>query len=143
MNEQLFWLGFLAAIVTVLCLLLLVRIQRLEGEPRPSLRDYYIAHAPAEPQPWFSPVLPPKEAPLLRFTDMYPDCTDEERGAINHFDSDYMDFNDVTEVRVRYYLYQKSEQQKRARAYACMAQRERLVQWPAAWADAVLNARSA
>jgi hypothetical protein len=23
-----------------------------------TLRDYFIAHAPAEPQPWFDPVLP-------------------------------------------------------------------------------------
>jgi hypothetical protein len=25
-----------------------------------TLRDYFIAHAPAEPQPWFAPVMPPK-----------------------------------------------------------------------------------
>lgn len=34
------------------------------GHPGMTLRDYFIAHAPADPQPWFSPVLP--EAPKGR-----------------------------------------------------------------------------
>jgi hypothetical protein len=107
-----------------------------------TLRDYFIAHAPSEPQPWFAPVLPPAETPLPRFVDMYTDVTDEERGALNHFDADYMSVEDVEEERVRNYLFQKEEQHKRSRAYNAMAERERWVQWPAAWADAMLKAKA-
>lgn len=108
-----------------------------------SVRDYFIAHAPAEPQPWFTPVLPPKESPLPAFGEMYPDRTDAERSALNRFDSDYMRVEDVKEERVRNYLIQSQEQAERQRAYNAMAHREHYVQWPAAWADAMLKARAA
>lgn len=107
-----------------------------------SVRDYFIAHAPAEPQPWFEPVLPPKESSLPQFGEMYPDRTDAERSALNAFDSDYMRVEDVKEERVRNYLLQREEQVNRLRAYNAMAHRERYVQWPAAWADAILKART-
>jgi len=42
-----------------------------------SLRDYFIAHAPAEPQPWFMPVMPP--APDLEiFADEYSNWLTEQ-----------------------------------------------------------------
>lgn len=107
-----------------------------------TLRDYFIAHAPVEPQPWFSPVLPTKEVPLPRFTEMYTDVTDEERGAFNRYDPEYVRVEDVEQERVRNYLFQKEEQRKRDCAYSAMAERERLVQWPAAWADEMLKARA-
>lgn len=141
MSELNFWLALLAGQFAILSILLLVRVQRLEGEPRITHRDYFIAHAPAEPQPWFDPVLPPAETPLPRFVDMHSAVTDEERSALNHFDSDYMSPADVKEERVRDYLIQKEEQQKRWRARNALAARERYVQWPAAWADAILKAR--
>ncbi|MGV3727762.1 hypothetical protein [Hydrogenophaga sp.] len=105
------------------------------------LRDYFIAHAPAEPQQWFTPVLPPKEPPLPTFGELYPDCTDAEHSALNRFHPDYMRVEDVEEERVRNYLLQRQEQTERQRAYNAMAHREHYVQWPAAWADAMLKAR--
>jgi hypothetical protein len=108
-----------------------------------SLRDYFIAHAPVEPQRWFRPVLPTPETPLPTFATMYPDETDEEFRALKHFDSDFMDPKDVKEERVRNYLFQKNEQRKRQSEYRQMAERELYVQWPAAWADAMLKAREA
>lgn len=106
-----------------------------------TLRDYFIAHAPSEPQPWFSPVLPKREAPLPIFVQMFPDYTEAEFTAIQHFNSDWMRVDDVREERVRNYLFQREEQHKRNREYAAMAERERYIQWPAAWADAMLEAR--
>lgn len=39
------WLIALCVLLAVLAFLLLVRVQRLEGEPRPTLRDYFAAKA--------------------------------------------------------------------------------------------------
>lgn len=106
-----------------------------------TLRDYFIAHAPSEPQQWFSPVLPEREVPLPTFAQMYPDHTQDELKAYKCFNSDWMKIDDVSEERVRNYLFQREEQHKRSREYAAMAERERYIQWPAAWADAMLEAR--
>ncbi len=108
-----------------------------------TLRDYFIAHAPAEPQPWFSPAMPQAEAPLPHFHQMYPDCTEKEKAALNHYDADYMSAEDVLEERVRDYLIQKRHEAQRWRERGAIAERERFVQWPAAWADAMLKARKA
>lgn len=61
-----------------------------------SLRDYFIAHAPAEPQPWFEPVM----------TTLRPPNPGNMQ---NRWDYEY--------------------------------DKQRYIQWPAAWADAMLEAR--
>ncbi|WP_395055224.1 hypothetical protein [Polaromonas sp.] len=45
MNDLNPQLALLCAFLALLCLLMLVRMQRLEGEPRPNLRDYFAAYA--------------------------------------------------------------------------------------------------
>ena len=107
-----------------------------------TLRDYFIAHAPAEPQPWFEPELPPKPEPTPVFTKLYPDHTNAEIKELRDFDADFMEPEDVTETRVRDYLVQKESERKRYLQYSRMAERERYIQWPAAWADAMLAQRS-
>lgn len=62
------------------------------------LRDYLMAHAPVEPQPWFLPV-------MRRARPLEADA--EALGA-----------------------------------YFAEVRKQLLVQWPAAWADAVMNAAS-
>lgn len=106
-----------------------------------TLRDFFIAHAPTEPQPWFSPVMPQPEAPLPTFAEMYRDHTPEELRALSNFSDEWMQVEDVKQERVRNYLFQQQEQHKRGRQRAATAERERYIQWPAAWADAMLAAR--
>ena len=68
-----------------------------------SLRDYFIAHAPAEPQCWFVPEMPPR-----------PEAITEDGRCVNAKSIDDYD-----------------------REY----NKQRFVQWPAAWADAMIEAR--
>jgi hypothetical protein len=70
---------------------------------RMSLRDYFIAHAPAEPQYWFVPEMPPQ-----------PDWIMEEGRCTNRqaLDDHEREYN-----------------------------KQRFVQWPAAWADEQIEAR--
>jgi len=72
-----------------------------------SLRDYFIAHAPAEPQPWFEPVMETK-----RPEPIFPD--NRKYDAIN------------TDEIV---------------AWDRERQKQRYIQWPAAWADEQIKAR--
>ena len=101
-----------------------------------SLRDYLAAHAPDKPAPWFEPQLPERpsypspEAHLSpeqlkkwkdEWADHSPDKCDEE---MLEFDRQYQ----TAHERIREW-----DNSYRARA--------RYVQWPYAWADAMLKER--
>ena len=75
-------------------------------EPGITVRQWFMAHAPAEPQPWFEPKMPPRPSP--------PESQrDRNRAGI---------------------ALQEWGAEKR---------KQRLVQWPAAWADEQLKAMKA
>jgi hypothetical protein len=92
-----------------------------------TLRDYFIAHAPAEPQEWFKPVL--SEKPIIgqlfvsddgeRFYKSYRHAEENEGDC----------FRDVN--RASFDAWCKEEI------------KQKYVQWPAAWADEMLKAREA
>lgn len=91
-----------------------------------SLRDYFIAHAPAEPQPWFEPVMPTRRpAPKLVDNDdpgrVFKSWQDAERivGVDGYHDANL----DIA---------QEWDMERR---------KQRYIQWPAAWADEMLKAR--
>lgn len=95
------------------------------GCPGLSIRDYFIAHAPAEPQQWFRPTMPPCPVPHLVGHDgrTYATTLDAERacGEDGFEDRNYEAIND----------WQRE------------CAKQRYVQWPAAWADAMLKVRRA
>jgi hypothetical protein len=72
-----------------------------------SLRDYFAAHAPPEPQPWFSAVLPHEPEPIWN---------DHER------DEAPINFQAISDWRNQ-------------------REKERLLQWPFAWADEMMRQR--
>jgi len=93
-----------------------------------SLRDYFIAHAPAEPQPWFMPSMPP--APDLSiWIGNSGKKYDGERAA--------MSSEEGVQGRVRPANKDAYESWRNEQA------KQRYVQWPAAWADEMLKAREA
>ena len=97
-----------------------------EGKTGMSLRDYFIAHAPAEPQPWFMPVMPP--APDLSvWVGESGRKYDGERAAMG---SEEGLCGKVRPVNADAYYAWRNEQAK-----------QRYVQWPAAWADEMLKQR--
>lgn len=88
-----------------------------------TLRDYFIAHAPAEPQPWFMPAMPP--APNMTiWIGSSGKIYDSEISAINSKEMT------IRPVAGDEYDAWRNEQVK-----------QRYIQWPAAWADAMLKAR--
>lgn len=91
-----------------------------------TLRDYFMAHAPAEPQPWFEPMLPPKPS-LAPFVSI-----DGQRF--------YSEENAAQKAEGSYY---RSENQEAILQWNAESVKQRYVQWPAAWADEMLKARGA
>ncbi|MGU7839420.1 hypothetical protein ACV22V_08135 [Burkholderia sp. AW33-5] len=101
-----------------------------------TLRDYFIAHAPAEPQPWFAPVLdnePAAVEPLDRLTD-------EERREYEGW-GEYLSTSELKCPRVLAYYEAVEAYEKLRRAWNREHEKQRYVQWPAAWADEMLRAR--
>lgn len=108
-----------------------------------NLRDYFAAHAPSEPQSWFQPKMPAKYwAPVPAFTKMHDNTTAEELSALRDYDSDWMCPEDVKEGRVKEYLLERQRLNTLEKEYYQKLEYERLVQWPYAWADAVLKVRN-
>lgn len=99
------------------------------GEPGMTLRDYFIAHAPAEPQLWFAPVMPPR--PASKWTDeSYTEegpFFDSPRKAEQHFGT-------CEEFITNVMLVPQA-------LWDADCKKQRYIQWPAAWADAQLAER--
>lgn len=101
------------------------------------LRDYFIAHAPAEPQPWFQPVVPAQpNAPKVP-----SGLTQEERNEMEGV-GEFLDAEDCVQPRIREYAMAKSAHEKAAAAWRREQAKQLYVQWPLAWADAMLRARA-
>lgn len=91
--------------------------------PGMTLRDYFMAHAPAEPQPWFEPVMA-NECPPDKWQGDDGKIYESARQAENECGDCYSNVNEAVQD-----------------AWAAESQKQRYIQWPAAWADAVLNTR--
>jgi hypothetical protein len=107
--------------------------------PGMSLRDYFIAHAPAEPQLWFQPAMPkPPERPAYLDRKTLSDVALNELEAFNE---DMILAEDITTGDLRRYAEQLEGYLKASRAFSAEAEKQRYVRWPAAWADEMLRAR--
>lgn len=88
-----------------------------------SLRDYFIAHAPEEPQAWFKPVV---SLPYPTDPNITPLCEKDRKD----WSEDTMDFD-----------RQRQHRWEARRVWGEELEKQRYIQWPAAWADAMLAAR--
>lgn len=124
------------------------------GSEGMSLRQYFAAHAPAEPPLWFEPRMPTPRPELPAFA--VPDLPLEVCNSINnHFwDAPYdAEIQEVwlerlkhrdwwfprAESDVRSWLETRVAWKQAVLAFDDAYARERVVQWPWAWADAVLE----
>lgn len=95
------------------------------GEGGLTIRDYFMAHAPAEPQPWFNPVMAHKRPPdNWQGDDGKP--YESARQAESECGDCYSNVNEADQD-----------------AWDAEHEKQRYIQWPAAWADAMLKAREA
>lgn len=92
-----------------------------------TVRDYFMAHAPAEPQDWFSPVMRAK-----------PDGPGSRPKTI---DLNMMRY-DVKTPETDAYDEAVKKWNKDCDQWARDFNRQRYIQWPAAWADEMLKQRN-
>jgi hypothetical protein len=101
------------------------------------LRDYFIAHAPTEPQNWFHGQMPPPPRQRMAKPD---DLTREEREELAAW-GDVIDAKDMKQPRARVIAEDWERYQREHKAWQAEQKKQRYVQWPAAWADEMLKAR--
>ncbi len=122
------------------------RIQGLNPDHEPvffpgmSLFDYLMAHAPAEPQPWFEPVLPefPKQ----------PSCGPQSISPVNGFGrrrspegvADLRRYCDkYKNIGIDYVKKDWEAYWDLAHEWDAESDSQRYIQWPAAWATAMIK----
>lgn len=109
----------------------------VKGADGMTLRDYFIAHAPTEPQPWFQPMMPPRPA-----TPFAHQCLNSDD--LRDWNNERLDYEpDACSPELRAYGVRPEAAQSGAHAWDKEHEKQRYVQWPAAWADAMLAAREA
>lgn len=108
------------------------------GCPGMTLRDYFMAHAPVEPHPWFRPVVSDVPVAPAAPADLTLDELDEYRRL-----RDKMDIEDCQQPRMAAFGLLLRAYFDEVRAHHANFKKQTYVQWPAAWADEMLKARAA
>lgn len=113
--------------------------QIIAGQRGLSLRDWFIAHAPAEPQAWFAPTVPPKP----ELPDRFKELSEEDRRELERLDEFPVSViaEEEGNEAVRAFCQRKSEAFDAQQAWEAELKKQRYIQWPVAWAEAVLKAR--
>lgn len=88
-----------------------------------TLRDYFIAHAPADPQPWFHPTI------------------DDARPKTRWVGEDGKEYANIREAERECGDCFSNANEAAQDAWDAEVEKRRYIQWPAAWADAILKER--
>lgn len=99
-----------------------------------TLRDYFIAHAPAEPQPWFEPVM--QERPRVPHWADIDDLVARSDVRL----AEEMETDPTTDFG-RAFVEMQSMARADLEAWEKERRKQRYVQWPAAWADEQIRIR--
>lgn len=98
-----------------------------------TLRAYFMAHAPAQPQPWFQPEV--YKRPDL--PDKFAALGQEQRRELSDHDNDGLNAEDASEP-VRLFIAERAKARAKLAAWEKFRDKARYVQWPVAWADAMI-----
>lgn len=101
-----------------------------------SMLAYFMAHAPAEPQPWFTPncaalTAPPYPAPLKNMTT-------KEAADLDGWREGFLNVGEMNSSRLVAHVLDLDASNKARSSYSRNLERQRYLQWPMAWAEAQL-----
>lgn len=106
-----------------------------------TLHDYFMAHAPAEPQRWFKPLLSSPKPQI----DLETGLEWSEKDWPNDIRRWYLGgLDDTAETLTKKYpgcsnlIKELKEHMRAISAWYEYCEREHYIQWPAAWADAMI-----
>jgi hypothetical protein len=97
-----------------------------------TLRQYLIAHAPHKPQRWFEPAFQPKPGPFVG-----PEVSDQQKHEAFRLQHGYIDRASVSTESAAYSDFTTASL-KEITEWTIARDKARYLQWPAAWADAIL-----
>lgn len=100
-----------------------------------TLHDYFMAHAPTEPQSWFKPMME-SERPVL--PNKYKELTEEQFIELNTLDELA---NEQGCPEVKAFCNRFNAALKAQEKWSAELDRQHYLQWPAAWAHAMLEKR--
>ena len=116
-----------------------------DGVPGMTLRAYLVAHAPAEPQAWFQPVIETVEDPESFALGSWP-AKLIEAAVNNNWPKEQIDeqidmrtMDDQSHADVARRVFEAINALRRRKLILEGIERERYLQWPLAWADAMLE----
>lgn len=117
----------------------------LQSEIGMSLRDYFIAHAPAEPWPEFSPKMPdrPTAPPIHPVGNDGEAPTDEECVALDNWRIDPCWDPETEYPKYSYWIKSWDDYWRDSQQHQKNMILQRRIQWPAYWADTQLKERKA
>lgn len=118
---------------------------RYDSDPGMSMREYFAAHAPAEPQPWFEPtMLTPRPMRPKAPSDRIAKVLGESLNAGADPTRDWVQppLSDAEWHLLQAYEQNLSNWHGETDKWDRERARERYIQWPWAWADAVLAQRN-
>jgi len=106
-----------------------------------TMRDYFAAHAPAEPQTWFHPSMP--AAPESLYLDKKT-MDEAERNEYEYFHEffPHVKFEELKTPLMIEYAPKAVAADTALSEWRVEHEKQRQIQWPYAWADAMLAARS-
>ena len=110
-----------------------------------TLRDYFIAHAPADPWDWFSPSMPakptsPPEFPVGNNGERPVD--DREANALSQWVNDPVWDADIEHPAFSNWVKAWSSYWDASLEWKIEQKKQTAIQWPAYWADQMIRARS-
>jgi hypothetical protein len=108
-------------------------IRELIGHHATSRREHFAGLAPHEPQPWFKPVMPVTRPKYPQWSSIENEAVREDvRAAIDCY-------TDPTTAEGAAFIEHQNEMFAAGTAWDAEYEKQRYVQWPAAWADAVIT----
>lgn len=106
--------------------------------PDITLRDYFIAHAPAEPQEWFKPQMEVSEPELISVLDL--PRNHPSRGELQQWYRQDIETEDLSPEAQKWVQNYREGLEAREQ-WRAERSKQRFIQWPAAWADQQLALR--
>jgi hypothetical protein len=98
-----------------------------------TMREYFIAHAPAEPQPWFKPAM--EDQPILPSP---AELCEQDRDAWHREDMEYSR-DSCSEALLDFDARHTAALNARTE-WSREKQKQTYIQWPLAWADEIIAA---
>ena len=119
---------------------IMLPVSIIEDREPITLRDYFMAHAPAEPWAWYRPAMPPEPVRPKGADDPAWEFTEEEQYTANGWWTDPI-YDLTGSPRLDSFCQQWQSYWKAVTEHQKQSKQQRSIQWPTFFADQMLAQR--